>query len=195
MKASEIKIIRFLEGHDKNFVIPVYQRNYDWKKSNCKQLFDDLVDVMKNKRESHFFGSIVYLHNDDSTGYGQELIIIDGQQRITTLTLLMIALVHVQEETNKDDKLNTVLIKDEYLVGKYTNKEKIKLKPVKNDAAALKAVFDRNWKEYNTSNIVTNYLYFKDLLQQNNISLTEIFSAINRLDIVDIRLKSTEDDP
>jgi uncharacterized protein with ParB-like and HNH nuclease domain len=195
MKASEVKIVRFLEGHDKNFIIPVYQRNYDWKKSNCKQLFDDLVDVIKNKRESHFFGSIVYIHNDDAKGYGQELIIIDGQQRITTLTLLMIALIHVQEETNKDDNLNTVLIKDEYLVGKYTNKEKIKLKPVKNDAAALNAVFDKNWKEYNTSNIVTNYLYFKDLLRQNNISLTGIFSAINKLDIVDIRLKSTEDDP
>jgi uncharacterized protein with ParB-like and HNH nuclease domain len=121
MKASEIKIIRFLEGFDKSFVIPVYQRNYDWKKSNCKQLFNDLVDVIKNKRKSHFFGSIVYLYNDDANGNEQELIIIDGQQRITTITLLMLALVHVQEENNKDDNLNIALIKNEYLIGKYTN--------------------------------------------------------------------------
>jgi uncharacterized protein with ParB-like and HNH nuclease domain len=195
MKASEIKIIRFLEGFDKSFVIPVYQRNYDWKKSNCKQLFDDLVDVIENKRKSHFFGSIVYLYNDDANGNEQELIIIDGQQRITTITLLMLALVHIQEESKKDDNLNVALIKNEYLIGKYTNKEKVKLKPVKNDAVALKAVFDKDWKDYATSNIVTNYLYFKELLQQKDILLSEIFSAISRLDVVDIRLKIQEDDP
>jgi uncharacterized protein with ParB-like and HNH nuclease domain len=195
MKASEIKIIRFLEGHDKSFVIPVYQRNYDWKKENCKQLFNDLIDVIENKRKSHFFGSIVYLFNDDTDENGQEFVIIDGQQRITTLTLLMIALVHIQEETQKDDNLNIVEIRNEYLVGKYTNKEKVKLKPVKNDAVALKAVFDKSWKDYTTSNIVTNYLYFRELLQQTKIALNEIFSAIKRLDVVDIRLKSSEDDP
>jgi uncharacterized protein with ParB-like and HNH nuclease domain len=195
MKASEIKIIRFLEDFEKSFIIPVYQRKKKKKKSNCKQLFDDLVDVIKNKRKSHFFGSIVYIYNDEANRNEQELIIIDGQQRITTLTLLMLALVHVQEEYNKDDNLNIVLIKNEYLVGKYTNKEKVKLKPVKNDAAALKAVFDKNLKEYATSNIVTNYLYFKELLQQKDISLSEIFFAVSQLDIVDIRLKLSEDDP
>jgi uncharacterized protein with ParB-like and HNH nuclease domain len=195
MKASEIKIIRFLEGHDKSFVIPVYQRNYDWNKENCKQLFNDLVDVIENKRKSHFFGSIVYLFNDDTDENGQEFVIIDGQQRITTLTLLMLALVHTQEESKKDDNLNIVEIRNEYLVGKYTNKEKVKLKPVKNDAVALKSVFDKDWKDYTTSNIVTNYLYFRELLQQPKFFLSEIFSAIKRLDVVDIRLKSSEDDP
>jgi uncharacterized protein with ParB-like and HNH nuclease domain len=195
MKASENKIIRFLEGHDKSFVIPVYQRNYDWNKSNCKQLFNDLVDVIENKRTSHFFGSIVYLYNDATEENGQEFIIIDGQQRITTLTLLLIALVHTQEEIKKDDNLDSVLIKYEYLVGKYTNKEKVKLKPVKDDAVALKAVFDKNWKDYKTSNIVTNYLFFKQLLQKASVSLSEIFTAVKRLDIVDIRLRNSEDNP
>jgi uncharacterized protein with ParB-like and HNH nuclease domain len=195
MKASENKIIRFFEGHDKSFVIPVYQRNYDWNKANCKQLFNDLIDVVENKRSSHFFGSVVYLYNDENEDNGQEFIIIDGQQRITTLTLLMIALLHTQEEFKKDDNLDIVLIKDEYLIGKYTNKEKVKLKPVKNDAVALKAVFDKNWKDYKTSNIVTNYLFFKELLQKTDVTLSEIFAAIKRLDIVDIRLKNSEDDP
>jgi uncharacterized protein with ParB-like and HNH nuclease domain len=195
MKASENKIIRFLEGHDKSFVIPVYQRNYDWNKGNCRQLFNDLIDVVKNKRASHFFGSIVYLYNDETEEHGQEFIIIDGQQRITTLTLLMIALVHTQEELKKDDNLDIALIKNEYLVGKYTNKEKVKLKPIKKDDIALKAIFNKNWANYNTSNIVTNYLFFKELLQKTNISLSEIFTAIKRLDIVDIKLKSSEDDP
>jgi uncharacterized protein with ParB-like and HNH nuclease domain len=66
MKAVENKLIRFLEGHDKSFVIPVYQRNYDWDKANCRQLYNDLIDVIQKKRKSHFFGSIVYLYNDEN---------------------------------------------------------------------------------------------------------------------------------
>jgi uncharacterized protein with ParB-like and HNH nuclease domain len=195
MKATENKIIRFLEGHDKNFVIPVYQRNYDWNKENCKRLFEDLIDVIINQRKSHFFGSIVYLYNDENEENGQEFIIIDGQQRITTLTLLMIALVHEQEETSKDTNVDINLIKNEYLVGKYNSKEKVKLKPVKNDAAALKALFSKNEKEYINSNIIVNYKYFRNLLRECTLTLNEIFTAIKRLDIVDIRLKASEDDP
>jgi uncharacterized protein with ParB-like and HNH nuclease domain len=195
MKAVENKIIRFLEGHDKSFVIPVYQRNYDWSKANCRQLFNDLLDVTKNKRKSHFFGSIVYLYNDENEENGQEFMIIDGQQRITTLSLLMLALVHIQEECKKDEILDINLIKNEYLFGKYNKKEKVKLKPVKNDAAALKTLFDKNTKQYTNSNIVTNYLYFKDELLNIDIPLNEIFAAIKKLDIVDIKLKTSEDDP
>jgi uncharacterized protein with ParB-like and HNH nuclease domain len=195
MRATGNKIIRFLEGHDKNFVIPVYQRNYDWNEKNCKQLFEDLKDVTINQRKSHFFGPIVYLYNEENEENGQEFIIIDGQQRITTLTLFMIALVHEQEETSKDTNLDINLIKNEYLVGKYNNKEKIKLKPVKNDAAALKALFSKKEKEYINSNITVNYKYFRNLLKECKLTLSEIFAAIKRLDIVDIRLKAGEDDP
>jgi uncharacterized protein with ParB-like and HNH nuclease domain len=195
MKAVENKIIRFMEGHDKSFVIPVYQRNYDWNKANCKQLFNDLIDVIQNKRKSHFFGSIVYLYNDDNDENGQEFMIIDGQQRITTLSLLMLALVHIQEETSRDGNLDINLIKNEYLIGKYNQKEKIKLKPVKNDAFALKALFDKNEYHYNNSNVVTNYIFFKEQLRQTDVTLTEIFNAIKKLDIVDIKLKTSEDNP
>jgi uncharacterized protein with ParB-like and HNH nuclease domain len=195
MKAVENKIIRFLEGHDKSFVIPVYQRNYDWSKANCRQLFNDLLDLTKYKRKSHFFGSIVYLYNDENEENGQEFMIIDGQQRITTLSLLMLALVHVQEEYKKDEILDINLIKNEYLIGKYNKKEKVKLKPVKNDAAALKTLFDKDVKQFTNSNIVTNYLYFKDELLKIDIPLNEIFIAIKKLDIVDIKLKTSEDNP
>jgi len=119
MKAIEIKLYRFLEGHDKSFVIPVYQRNYDWSKAHCKQLLNDLIDVIENKRKSHFFGSIVYIYNDDNEENCQEYMIIDGQQRITTLSLLMLALVHTQEEFKPNEELDIDLIKNEYLIGKY----------------------------------------------------------------------------
>ncbi len=59
MKGTSKELLKFMEGSDKRFVIPVYQRNYDWKKENCQQLLSDLIDVAKTQRSSHFFGSIV----------------------------------------------------------------------------------------------------------------------------------------
>ena len=90
MKGSEAKLLEYMEGDKKRFVIPVYQRNYDWKTENCKQLYDDLVKVVKNNRRSHFFGSIV----SNVVPYGSkiEYHIIDGQQRLTTITLLLLAI-------------------------------------------------------------------------------------------------------
>ena len=74
-----------MSGSDKRFVIPVYQRNYDWKLENCKQLYNDLVKLIKNHRTSHFFGSIVSVY--DFEGVNEEYLIIDGQQRLTTISL------------------------------------------------------------------------------------------------------------
>ena len=89
MKGTASYLTVFLEGAKKRFIIPVYQRNYDWKKENCKQLFDDLVSVIKEKKERHFFGSIVsYAQGRD------EIVLIDGQQRITTVSLILIAVVN-----------------------------------------------------------------------------------------------------
>ena len=82
MKGSETKLVAFMQGSDKRFVIPVYQRNYDWKTENCKQLFDDLKKVIKMQRKSHFFGSIVSVYNPD--GENMEFQIIDGQHSILT---------------------------------------------------------------------------------------------------------------
>lgn len=74
MKGTASHLLEFLEGARKRFIIPVYQRNYDWKRENCKQLFDDLVSVIKERKPTHFFGSIVsYAHSRD------EVVLIDGQ--------------------------------------------------------------------------------------------------------------------
>ena len=90
MKGSECKFVKYMEGSDKRFVIPVYQRNYDWKTENCKQLYDDLVKIIKGHRKSHFFGSLVSVYNPD--GHNEEFLIIDGQQRLTTVSLLFLAM-------------------------------------------------------------------------------------------------------
>lgn len=94
MKANETKVDKFLASNETTFAIPVYQRNYDWTILQCKQLLYDIIEIGKNdKTNAHFIGSIVYVHDDVYTASGlTELTIIDGQQRLTTITLIYIAL-------------------------------------------------------------------------------------------------------
>ena len=98
MKGSETKLVSYMQGSDKRFVIPVYQRNYDWRTENCKQLYDDLIKVIRRGRKSHFFGSIVSVHND---GEFNEYLVIDGQQRLTTISLLLLAMIFPVQEICK----------------------------------------------------------------------------------------------
>ena len=87
MKGSETRMTAFMEGADKRYIIPVYQRKYDWKQENCRQLYEDLKKVIQTGRSSHFFGSIV--SSVIPTGSKIEYHIIDGQQRLTTVSLLL----------------------------------------------------------------------------------------------------------
>lgn len=194
MKAEENKLIRFLEGHDKSFIIPVYQRNYDWKKENCKRLLEDLNEVYRDNRKSHFFGSLVVIYNDD--GEGQEYIIIDGQQRVTTISLLLLALINAAKKKGiAASDLDTGMIMNEYLIGKYNQKNKIKLKPVKNDQKAFTQLFD-NPDLSIPSNVVRNYSYFVDHFDKSSVEeILGIYTSIKKLDIVEIKLKQGEDDP
>ena len=137
MKGSASHLLEFLEGSRKRFIIPVYQRNYDWKLENCKQLFDDLVQVIRENKQSHFFGSIVsYAHLRD------EVVLIDGQQRITTVSLILIAMINAMKQgimASEDSNLVDIL-QDTYIIDKYRKEErKVRLKPFRDDCNA----FDR----------------------------------------------------
>ena len=90
MKGSAAKMTSFMEGADKRFVIPVYQRKYDWREENCFQLYNDLKRIITDQRGSHFFGSIV--SSVVPNGSKIEYHIIDGQQRLTTVSLLLLAI-------------------------------------------------------------------------------------------------------
>jgi uncharacterized protein with ParB-like and HNH nuclease domain len=116
MTAEKIQFIDFLEGKDIQFVIPVYQRNYDWKKDNCTQLWEDLLDVLSQNRGSHFFGSIVSLTTTNSYNE-REITIIDGQQRITTITLLLFAMVNlIQDNIVADSSIKPLDLLYNYLI-------------------------------------------------------------------------------
>ena len=89
MKGSEIMLLQFMDSASNRYIIPVYQRKYSWKIDNCRQLYDDLKKMIANQRSSHFFGSIV--SSVVPNGSKVEYHIIDGQQRLTTITLLLLA--------------------------------------------------------------------------------------------------------
>lgn len=110
MKASEINLNRFLSQADTQFVIPVYQRNYDWTEAQCKQLHTDILAAgASEKITAHFIGSIVYIHDDVYSASGiRELSIIDGQQRLTTITLIYIALYFIESNLSSLAKFERI---------------------------------------------------------------------------------------
>lgn len=195
MKGSECRLIEYMEGSKKRFIIPVYQRNYDWKTENCKQLYDDLVKVIKNKRRSHFFGSLVSVY--EPSGRNTEFLVIDGQQRLTTVSLLLLAMYNLIKSgviTPKDVYLDKQIYED-FLVDKYQPEEtRIKLKPVKNDQKAFGKLFCDAREHIRESNLTTNYNYFYERIQKQEISIDELFDAICRLEIINITLNN-EDNP
>lgn len=195
MKGSELRLIEYMEGSKKRFIIPVYQRNYDWKIENCKQLYDDLIQVIKNNSKTHFFGSIVSVY--EPSGRNTEFLIIDGQQRLTTMSLLFLALYNLLEEKiiiSEDESLKDQIYED-FLVDKYQPQEKrMKLKPIKNDQKAFSKLFNSKDDYIKDSNLTINYNYFYERIQKQEITIDELFDAICRLEIINITLNN-EDNP
>ena len=195
MKGSECRLIEYMDGSKKRFIIPVYQRNYDWKIEHCKQLYDDLVKVIKNNRRSHFFGSLVSVYN--VSGRNTEFLVIDGQQRLTTLSLLFLAmynLIRTNVLASEDDSLADQLYEG-FLVDKFQPEDtRIKLKPVKNDQAAFGKLFSDPSEYVRGSNLTINYDYFYNRIQKQEITVDELFDAICRLEIISITLDG-DDNP
>ena len=194
MKGSEAKLVSYMQGSDKRFIIPVYQRNYDWRYENCKQLYDDLIAIIRKKRSSHFFGSIVSVHND---GEFNEYLIIDGQQRLTTISLLMLAMYNLMKsgivtptQANLADKIYKTYLIDEW----QEEDTRIKLKPVKNDSTAFDLLFKDEEDYIQGSNLTVNYNYFYSRIQKEEISMDELYSAITKLEIINITLNQ-DDNP
>lgn len=196
MKANEKGLLRFLEGADKQFIIPIYQRNYDWKKEHCEQLFNDLIDICKNNFRNHFLGSIVSIYFDD--GDGQEYLVIDGQQRLTTISLLLLAIYNLIDSKKIVTEFKKEQLKEEYLVNKYSHDDKkLRLKHIKDDNIAFEKLFTNREEEFiPDSNITKNYRYFRNrLISLKEVTFDELYRAIKKLIVVEIELKRGEDDP
>ncbi|MCQ2632521.1 DUF262 domain-containing protein [Helicobacter pylori] len=197
MKATQSTVNDFFALTGTIFSIPVYQRNYTWEEEDCKKLLQDIIGISQNKK-THFMGSITYiLHlidDEKSLRKLQEFVIIDGQQRITTIMLLLKAI---------ETKIPNEEIKKEIdgLLNLTLTGQKLRLKPIKSDKEAFDLVMQNRSHEIQSkgvSHIKDNYKFFTKELD-NYISegycIEEIYGAFLRLKIVAIGLELGEDDP
>lgn len=163
------------------FVIPVYQRRYSWKEDNCKALFDDIVRIAKGVTDTHFCGSVVLKMVD------HDRIVIDGQQRLTTISLLLLAIMkNVDEE--KRDEIESMYLK--------TRKGEPKIIAVYGDKEPYEAILagdEERIEKMRNSRQVMNYLYFCDKVVRSDVDAASLYSAIRKLKVVEITLGDGDD--
>lgn len=142
MVAVSSRIQDFLSQTKTQFIIPVYQRNYNWTIGQCKQLLDDIMSVGYDNTDVHFIGSIVYIHDNIYTSANiKELIIIDGQQRLTTLMLIYAVLYKLANQLGNNSFIDE--INETYLINKFiSSSEKLKLRTTENNDKAFRFILN-----------------------------------------------------
>lgn len=197
MDAHKLWMLRDFIGTNKVlFRIPVYQRNYDWSESNCNRLLDDIYGIMQSG-DKHFLGTIVFVAAKSGGFALQEYIIIDGQQRLTTLMLILKALSVVAESVG-DDCYHE--IEEQYLHNKYCDEEfKVKLKPIKSGNNQFLLLLEDKIDEMDEdTHIYHNFMLCKERFErwaEKSINPSHVLDALTKLEIVEIVLTKGEDDP
>lgn len=196
MKANELSVKDFISKNEHQFIIPVYQRNYDWKQEQCNQLFKDIVEVGNGDEHLHFIGSIVYITDSVySTNDIKELVIIDGQQRLTTITLIYIALYHFIKDVIKDKKASAQIY-ETYLINKFAEESrKIKLKSNDSSNEAIQHLIESSDVSAldTISKVKENYLFFSQRINEKNYKVIQ--EGLNKLFFVEIILTRDNDNP
>jgi hypothetical protein len=184
LEAKKIRILDFIGKGKKTFNIPVYQRNYDWQEENCKKLFTDIENIIKHNEEiEHFLGTVVYVLTKIERDY-EEYVLIDGQQRITSISLLLKAL---HEKIISEDTKESIW--EQYLINKKSpDNIRIRLKPIESDSVSYKQLIDNN-DDSSNSNVCRNYKIFKELLENSHYSAEQIYSALYKIELVTIKLE------
>lgn len=203
MKATEAKFLDFIKKSPQ-FVIPIYQRTYSWTERECRQLWDDIVRTGGNDAISaHFIGSIVYIEKGLYQVTSQSpLLVIDGQQRLTTLSLLIAALIKALENGSEDKQepvegFSPRKLRNYYLINpEEENERHYKLILSQTDKDSLIAMVDNNElpKEY-SRRIVENYKYFEKWIAGYQSKLDTICKGVAKLVVVDISLSRDQDNP
>ncbi|MEA4921708.1 MAG: DUF262 and DUF1524 domain-containing protein [Clostridiaceae bacterium] len=196
MDAKKGNIFEILNGY-RQFIIPVYQRTYSWELAQCEKLWKDIVSMQKENRTGHFVGSIVNVAEQVMPTGVQKFMIIDGQQRMTTLTLLLIALRDYALKNPQDQTVNAPMITDMCLKNTYQQgDDRFKMLLTQSDRQTLIALVDFLPNENDASRrLIANYNYFADKIMSKEIPPQEIYEAIGKLQIVNITLDRAVDDP
>lgn len=198
MKATEAKLLDFLKKSPQ-FVIPIYQRTYSWTDKECRQLWEDIVRCgSSDKIAVHFVGSIVYVESGLSQVTHQApLLVIDGQQRLTTLSLLLAALANVVAEGEPFDGFSQRKIKNYYLLNpEETGERHFKLLLSQTDKASLTAIVGDGEKPQHPSlRITANYESFEKWIAEGKVELATLCKGLAKLVVVDIALTRDQDNP
>lgn len=195
MDARKGNIYEILNGN-RQFLIPVYQRFYSWDIDQCKRLWNDIVEMQRKGKAGHFVGSIVNIAEQAMPTGVQKYMIIDGQQRMTTLTLLLLALRDYAIKNPSDTTINArridnMLLKNEYESGD----ERYKLLLTETDRDILiSLVEEKPISESIRSRLIENYNFFANKLADKELQPAEVYESIGKLQIVNITLERTVDD-
>ncbi|GAA7657924.1 DUF262 and DUF1524 domain-containing protein [Helicobacter pylori] len=194
MEADATPLLKFIKDNQNNqLVIPIYQRLYSWEKEQCKQLWDDIVKTGGSDQiGGHFIGSILYVL-DGITHSNNILLIIDGQQRLTTITLLLTALRnHLSDEVKRKE------IEDHYLINSDKDGDKkFRLILSESDKNTLLSLIDKDRRKPSepSSKIMENFKLFEEWIRKNTNQLETIFKGLDKLMIVEIALDKIKDEP
>lgn len=203
MKAVDSKLLALLKVSTQ-FVVPIYQRVYSWQEPECSQLWSDILRAGQNdKLGAHFTGSIVYVAKDEGTNTSAEPdLIIDGQQRVTTVTLLLSALAARLESLPEGDRepideFSPKKIRNRYLLNDDEEGERqFKLILSQGDKAALIAILQGVDPAPDPSTrVITNYQFFVERLADPALNLAAVCRGLDKLVVVDVTLKRDVDNP
>ncbi|WP_044496557.1 DUF262 and DUF1524 domain-containing protein [Nesterenkonia massiliensis] len=203
MKAVDSHLLTLLKASSQ-FIVPIYQRLYSWQEPECSQLWSDIVRAGSDKNlGAHFTGSIVYVAREQSTNTSAEPdLLIDGQQRVTTVTLILAALVaHLKELPVNDQEpregFSPRKIRNRFLINDDEDGDKqYKLLLSQSDRDALLSIVQGLEPQPDESNqVITNYLYFRDLLKQRTSDLATVCAGLDKLIVVDVKLERGIDNP
>ena len=197
MKSQEQKLLKLLESYDVTFFIPPYQRNYEWDESQCERFWDDVLRTYKlnesQKTTEHFFGTLTYFQSESAFGQPVKLVLIDGQQRVTTAMLFLIAMRDLLQNASEKKYIDEHYLKNEK-VSENNNQYKVKLKQVETDWPAYESLVlgkGLSQKEM-LSAVYRNYRYFKVKLKAHQMAnkLTNLIDkGLSKFSIVTIELE------
>lgn len=196
MKATSANLLSIIKG-PKQFIIPIYQRTYSWLLPQCNKLFNDILKISTNESmQGHFIGSVVYFQESIHTVSDvPKLLIIDGQQRLTTVTLIVIALAEFIRDNEVEIDTTFTKLQNYYLLNAEEDSElKYKLLLTKIDKETLiNLIKGIDPTEGYSSRLVENYRFFKNKITKENV--VDVYNGILRLFIVDVALEKDKDNP
>ena len=188
MKATETTILKFIGGLDKTFIIPPFQRNYAWLDKQCHELFNDIIQSC-NSGKAHYLGNLIYYEGENDGASYTEIVLVDGQQRVTTVLILLCAIRDLIEDDNKKDNINRRYLLNDSEEDMY----RIRLKQTAYDSNSFVSLIDRTQATDSNNNVVKNYNLFKKLVNESGLEPEHIYETIPKLEVVEVNLQITND--